>query len=129
MKKHLALCNQMQYEKVLEVFADSRKNKHRFVHGDPEPKESNGYFINPTIIDNPPSDSVIWKEEPFGGYLDKSDCTQADNRTGPIVPVQPWRDEADVIRRCNDDQTGLGACVYSKDIERAERIAQNIDSG
>ncbi|KAF2160191.1 hypothetical protein M409DRAFT_70558 [Zasmidium cellare ATCC 36951] len=94
--------NEMQYEKVLEVVEDSR------VKGG-----GKGFFINPTIVDNPPSDSIVWKEEPFG----------------PIVPVQPWKDEADVIRRCNDDKTGLGACVYSKDIERAERIAANIDSG
>lgn len=48
---------------------------------------------------------------------------------GPIVPVQPWSDEEDVIARCNDSETGLGACVYAKDVERAERIAARIDSG
>ncbi|USW50633.1 Putative aldehyde dehydrogenase domain, aldehyde/histidinol dehydrogenase [Septoria linicola] len=105
--------NQMQYEKVLDIFKDSKKNGHKFVHGDSEPKPSDGFFITPTIIDNPPSDSIVWKEEPFG----------------PIVPVQPWNDEQDVIRRCNDSDTGLGACVYAKDVERAERIAAQIDSG
>lgn len=58
--------NQMQYGKVLEVFEDSRRNKHHFALGDPEPTPSKGYFINPTIVDNPPSDSLVWKEEPFG---------------------------------------------------------------
>lgn len=34
-----------------------------------------------------------------------------------------------MISRCNDSNTGLGACVYAKDINRAERIAAQIDSG
>lgn len=59
--------NQMQHEKVLDVFADSRENGHKFAFGDQEPKsDRKGYFINPTIIDNPPSDSLVWQDEPFG---------------------------------------------------------------
>ena len=48
---------------------------------------------------------------------------------GPIVPCQPWSDEEDVIARANDTNTGLAACVYGKDIARAQRIAQRIESG
>ncbi|KAJ5605334.1 aldehyde dehydrogenase domain-containing protein [Penicillium lagena] len=48
---------------------------------------------------------------------------------GPIVPVQPWSNEDEVIRRANATLTGLGACVWSNDLERAERIAQQIEAG
>ena len=61
--------NEMQYKKVLDIFADSKKNGYKFAHGDDEPKTSEGFFIKPTIIDNPPSDSIVWKEEPFGKCL------------------------------------------------------------
>ena len=58
--------NEMQYEKVKEFFADTKKNGYKFAHGEPEIQKSKGYFVQPTIIDNPPSNSRIWTEEPFG---------------------------------------------------------------
>ena len=49
----------MQYEKVQEFFADSKKNGYKFALGQPEVAASKGFFIQPTIIDNPPNDSRI----------------------------------------------------------------------
>lgn len=61
--------NEMQYEKVLEVFEDSRKKGYKFALGESEPRRGGkGYFIEPAIVDNPPSDSLVWKEEPFGEF-------------------------------------------------------------
>jgi acyl-CoA reductase-like NAD-dependent aldehyde dehydrogenase len=73
----------------------------------------NGYFITPAIIDNPPEDSRIVQEEPFG----------------PIVPLLKWTDEDDVIDRANALKTGLGASVWSKDLKRAERMARRLEAG
>lgn len=73
----------------------------------------NGYFITPAIIDNPPEDSRIVVEEPFG----------------PIVPLLKWSDENDVIDRANALRTGLGASVWSKDLQRAERMARRLEAG
>lgn len=105
--------NRMQFERVKELFEDSLNNKHKFAAGgDPiSPKE--GFFIQPMIVDNPPNDSRIITEEPFG----------------PIVPTQPWSDEEEIIKRTNDTLTGLGACVYGKDIEHAQRIALRLEVG
>jgi len=72
-----------------------------------------GYYITPTIIDNPPEDSRIVQEEPFG----------------PIVPLLKWRNEDDVIDRANALRTGLGASVWSKDITRAEGLARRLEAG
>jgi acyl-CoA reductase-like NAD-dependent aldehyde dehydrogenase len=73
----------------------------------------NGYFITPSIIDNPPEDSRIVVEEPFG----------------PIVPLLKWTDEDDVLDRANALRTGLGASVWSKDLKRAERMARRLEAG
>lgn len=73
----------------------------------------NGYFITPAIIDNPPEDSRIVVEEPFG----------------PIVPLLKWSDENDVIDRANALRTGLGASVWSKDVKRAEGMARRLEAG
>jgi len=72
-----------------------------------------GYFIEPAIIDNPPEDSRIVVEEPFG----------------PIVPLLRWSDEDDVLERANALETGLGASVWSRDIARAERMARQLSAG
>lgn len=105
--------NEMQYERVKSFFEDSRESGYKFVVGDNSVEEGKGYFITPTIIDNPPNESRIITEEPFG----------------PIVPCQPWEDEDEVIARANDTKAGLSSCVFGKDLERCERIAEQIESG
>jgi acyl-CoA reductase-like NAD-dependent aldehyde dehydrogenase len=72
-----------------------------------------GYFLPPTLIDNPPEDSQIVVEEQFG----------------PIVPMLKWSDEDDVVRRANATQMGLGASVWSGDQARAERTARRLEAG
>jgi acyl-CoA reductase-like NAD-dependent aldehyde dehydrogenase len=59
--------NPMQYEKVKDIFADSKAQGYKFATGGPDIAESNGgFFIQPAIIDNPPNGSRIIEEEPFG---------------------------------------------------------------
>jgi acyl-CoA reductase-like NAD-dependent aldehyde dehydrogenase len=45
------------------------------------------------------------------------------------VPTQPWSDEEEVIKRANNTNTGLGACVWGKDVDHAERIARRLEAG
>ncbi|KIX98591.1 uncharacterized protein Z520_05892 [Fonsecaea multimorphosa CBS 102226] len=104
--------NQMQYLKVREYFDDCCKEGYQFATGG-RIQPGKGYFINPTIVDNPPAESRIVVEEPFG----------------PIVPVLSWSDEDDVIRSANNTNTGLAACVWSSDMSRARRIAGRIQAG
>ncbi|KAF2758634.1 aldehyde dehydrogenase [Pseudovirgaria hyperparasitica] len=109
--------NKMQYDKVKTFFQDSKAKGYKFAAGSPDATDSalpqKGFFITPTIIDNPPNDSRIIAEEPFG----------------PIVPTQPWSDEEEVIARANNTNTGLGACVWGADVDRAERIARRLQAG
>lgn len=60
--------NQMQYEKVKGFFQDTKEKGYKFAVGKPEQDNKKGFFIQPTIIDNPPNDSRIITEEPFGKY-------------------------------------------------------------
>ncbi|KAL5366108.1 Aldehyde/histidinol dehydrogenase [Aspergillus floccosus] len=46
-----------------------------------------------------------------------------------ILPVMKWSDEEDVVKKANALETGLGASVWSKDFERATRIADQLESG
>ncbi|KAH9904385.1 betaine aldehyde dehydrogenase [Xylariomycetidae sp. FL2044] len=103
-----------QYERVQEFLRDIEANKLTVAAGSTKPlSDRPGYFLSPTIIDNPPEESRVVAEEVFG----------------PVVPVLKWSDEADVIRRANDSDYGLAATVWSKDIAQAERIAQQLEVG
>ncbi|EOD45112.1 hypothetical protein GTA08_BOTSDO07813 [Neofusicoccum parvum] len=104
--------NAMQYERVKGFFTDVAKDNLKVAVGGANDRKD-GYFITPTIIDNPAETSRIATEEPFG----------------PIVPLLKWSDESEVIQRANNTKMGLGASVWSNDLDQAERIARQIDSG
>ncbi|KAF1835728.1 aldehyde dehydrogenase [Decorospora gaudefroyi] len=108
--------NQMQYERVKTFFQDSKDKGYTFAAGTADVAAAGnkpGYFIQPTIIDNPPNDSRIIQEEPFG----------------PIVPTQPWTDLDEVIARANNTNTGLAACVWGADVEKASAVARRLEAG
>jgi acyl-CoA reductase-like NAD-dependent aldehyde dehydrogenase len=48
---------------------------------------------------------------------------------GPIVPVLSWAEEDEVIAKANDTNTGLAACVWSSDMDRAKRMANRVQAG
>lgn len=60
--------NEMQYRKLQELVASIKSDGLRSLTGDLDNAFSNenGYFVNPVIIDNPPDNSSIVTEEPFG---------------------------------------------------------------
>ncbi|KAH7305147.1 aldehyde dehydrogenase [Rhexocercosporidium sp. MPI-PUGE-AT-0058] len=104
--------NKMQYDRVQGFFDDVEKHSMNVAVGGKVP-DSEGYFINPTIIDNPDEASRLVVEEPFG----------------PILPIMPWTDEDDVIARANNSRMGLGASVWSNDLKEAARIAKQLEAG
>jgi succinate-semialdehyde dehydrogenase/glutarate-semialdehyde dehydrogenase len=48
---------------------------------------------------------------------------------GPIAPIIIVKDEEEAVRVANDTIYGLGAAIWSQDLERAERIARRIEAG
>lgn len=72
-----------------------------------------GCFIEATIIANAPEDSRVMKEEIFG----------------PVVCINTFSDEADVMSKANDTEFGLYASVFTRDISRALRIAKQFEAG
>ena len=116
--------NSMQYEKVKDMYAQISKEGWKPALGGDMPSDNDGtgkgegeggkgYFFTPTIIDNPPENSRIVTEEPFG----------------PILPILKWSDDDDVVAKANDSKMGLGASVWSNDLERATRMAKQLEAG
>jgi len=72
-----------------------------------------GSFFSPTVIAGLPSTCRTATEEIFG----------------PVVTVHPFADEAEAIRMANGVRYGLAASVWTKDLDRAHRVAEQLSSG
>ncbi|OAL27793.1 hypothetical protein AYO20_09646 [Fonsecaea nubica] len=104
--------NSMQYERVKGFFNDIEKEQYNVAVGGKNP-DGPGYFITPTIIDRPKEDSRLVVEEPFG----------------PIVPLLSFSTDDEAIEKANNTIYGLGASVWSGNLERASKIAQELEAG
>ncbi|KAH6668933.1 Aldehyde/histidinol dehydrogenase [Halenospora varia] len=106
--------NKPQYDRVTSFLDDIRDCGQKIATGGQViHTKKDGMFIQPTVVDNPPDDSKIVMEEPFG----------------PVVPLLQWSEEAEVITRVNASEMGLGASVWSKDLDRAVHIGEALEVG
>lgn len=103
--------NKRQYDRVMELMEDARRQKLRLLQGAPVP--DTGYFVPVTLVDNPPDDARVVREEAFG----------------PILPLLRFSSIDEVVRRANDTPYGLGASVWSGDPSVAEAIAGRLEAG
>jgi acyl-CoA reductase-like NAD-dependent aldehyde dehydrogenase len=104
--------NKPQLERVAELTDDARAHG-ASVHAGGERLGRKGYFFPPTILSDVDDDTRVVAEEQFG----------------PVLPVLGYRDVDSAIARANATHFGLGASVWSRDLERARDIAAQIDSG
>ena len=72
-----------------------------------------GYFVEPTIFVDVPTDSALWREEIFG----------------PVLCARTFQTEAEAVRLANDSDFGLAAGVISGDRARAQRVARELEAG
>lgn len=72
-----------------------------------------GYFYEPTVLTGLQHDAPVVAEECFG----------------PVAMLFPFRDDAEAVLLANATEYGLGAAVWSENIERAHRIAAQIEAG
>ena len=77
------------------------------------PRSGSGAFYEPTVLDNIDMSMKIMHEEVFG----------------PVAPVYVVSDEREAISVANDSEFGLGASLWTNDLERAKRTAKEIESG
>ncbi|PYI00773.1 Aldedh-domain-containing protein [Aspergillus sclerotiicarbonarius CBS 121057] len=104
--------NSMQFGKATDLLGDIKTNGLNTISSHIVPNPS-GFFIPPTIVDNPPDTSRVVREEPFA----------------PILPILKWSDETDVLARANDSEYGLGASVWCRDLQRARRMGDQLEAG
>ncbi|HTG00424.1 MAG TPA: NAD-dependent succinate-semialdehyde dehydrogenase [Nitrospirota bacterium] len=72
-----------------------------------------GLFFAPAVVYNPKPNTKVLTEEVFG----------------PIAPIVVVKDENEAVRVANDTEYGLGAAVWSRNTDRAERVASMLEAG
>ncbi|MBE3558372.1 MAG: NAD-dependent succinate-semialdehyde dehydrogenase [Ktedonobacteraceae bacterium] len=97
-------------EKVEHLIADAKSKGAKVLTGGESP---GGYLFLPTLLEGVTDDMAISREEAFG----------------PVIVLETFRGEEEVIERSNNTAYGLGAYVYTEDLSRAWRLAEALEVG
>ncbi|MEP2707080.1 MAG: betaine-aldehyde dehydrogenase [Roseibium sp.] len=110
------LVSRLQLDKVLHYMQVGQDDGARLICGGGIAKIDSfpdGYFVKPTVFADVKDDMRIAREEIFG----------------PVLSVLDFDDEDDVIARANDTEFGLAAGIFTKDIQKAHRVIDQLQAG
>lgn len=110
-----AIVSQPHFEKILSYIELAKTEGGNILCGGKsvEVEGLNGWFIEPTIIENLAYDCRTNQEEIFG----------------PVVTIQPFETEDEVLKYANSVRYGLSSTIWTENLSRAHRIAANIEAG
>ena len=109
------LVDKVQYDRVMSYVEMGKKEASLFYGGSGGLASANskGYFMQPVVFVGAGPNARIVREEIFG----------------PVVVVDEFEDEQDVVARANDSEFGLSSAIFSQDVNRALRVASKMQSG
>lgn len=100
-----------RYEGVLE---NAREQGAKLVFGGGRPQGfDRGWFVEPTILTDCNVEMDIFQNESFG----------------PVAPICKVKSFDEALEKANDSQYGLGACLYTTDMQETMRAAEQLDGG
>jgi succinate-semialdehyde dehydrogenase / glutarate-semialdehyde dehydrogenase len=106
------LIDEAQRGKVEELVADARQRGARLLLGG-ERLGERGYFYAPTVLEAVPTDARLLAEEIFG----------------PVAPIASFSSDEQALAAANRTEYGLVAYVYTRDLDRAFRVCEGIQTG
>jgi succinate-semialdehyde dehydrogenase / glutarate-semialdehyde dehydrogenase len=106
------LIDSAQRAKVAELVDDALARGARLELGGEAPSGS-GYFYEPTVLTGVPDDARVLSEEIFG----------------PVAPIATFSTEAQALDAANMTEYGLVSYLYTRDLSRALRVSEGIESG
>jgi succinate-semialdehyde dehydrogenase/glutarate-semialdehyde dehydrogenase len=101
-----------QRSKVADLVSDAAGKGARVLVGG-NAVDGAGYFYEPTVLADVPDDARLLKEEIFG----------------PVAPVATFDSEEEAIAAANDTEYGLVAYVFTRDVKRALRVCEGLETG
>jgi acyl-CoA reductase-like NAD-dependent aldehyde dehydrogenase len=106
------LVNSKSVENMESVVEDSVLKGGEVLTGG-ERVRSKGSFYKPTLLRKVTHDMLVLQEEVFG----------------PIAPISIVENELEAIKLSNDSKFGLGASIWTQDLDKAEKLSRSIESG
>ncbi|NUO74509.1 MAG: aldehyde dehydrogenase [Lysobacter sp.] len=106
------LVSQAHYDKVLRALARAREEGGQVLCGG-EALDREGWYVAPTVIEGLGPDSASNREEIFG----------------PVVTLQPFDDDSHALALANAGDYGLSASIWTRDLNRAHRLAAQLRVG
>jgi succinate-semialdehyde dehydrogenase/glutarate-semialdehyde dehydrogenase len=106
------LIDEDQRAKVTELVADAVQRGARVLVGGAA-ADGRGYFFEPTVLTGVPDDARLLSEEIFG----------------PVAPIATFSSDEQALVAANRTEYGLVAYVYTRDLERAFRVCEGLETG
>ena len=107
------LCTTGQLENIQREVAHAQEQGATILAGGKQPDGMGGLFYEPTIIECPRQDLQIVDTELFG----------------PVLSVQRFKTEEEVLKLANDSEHGLAAGIFTRDSARSLRMANAVQAG
>ncbi|KAJ6065933.1 aldehyde dehydrogenase [Penicillium canescens] len=104
--------DKLQFSRVLSSLDHAKEQGFEITLGGNKARDK-GYFADATIVQNVPEDDKLVREEIFG----------------PLLVVNTFTGEEEVLKRANDTEFGLYSSVFTSDISRALRVAKALEAG
>ncbi|MAX10057.1 MAG: 2-hydroxymuconic semialdehyde dehydrogenase [Candidatus Marinimicrobia bacterium] len=112
-----SIVSKEHYDKILSYFNAVKDSGAKFILGGSSKKIrgncSNGWFIEPSIVEDLSRKSKCYKEEAFG----------------PITSIHKFRNKSEAIRLANETKYGLSASIWTSNLKAAHQVAKMIDFG
>ena len=107
------LVNKTAFENIDSMVKDATSNGAQVLTGGGPAGTGSGYYYKPTVITKIMPNMRLANEEVFG----------------PVAPVSIVNDEKEALKIANDSNYGLGASIWTEDLDKAEVLSRSVESG
>lgn len=115
--KQGSLVSKMHFDKIVKSIETAKSEGGKILCGGnalkPKGRCENGYFFEPTVIEGLGCECSTNMEEIFG----------------PVVTLQPFKNEEEALLLANACNYGLSATIWTQDISKANRVGANVEAG